>query len=239
MSQDLDNIPNNSDEVKRPSHNREDLPRVKKAESQKETLFDDIRQREMRHQETISRDAVVRSKSETLKTIFIFLIIALILGFVFWFMTHGAATQDDITARVDKLIAQGNFDAARDEARKLSTRGDTLTNIIQYNRRTRQLLKKIDREEKNWNLANHITIGKSSSSFIGMKYKEAQSYLVKLGFSKKNIRLSEIAYDDLTRKQKKNESGIVIGVTINDDKKFGEKDKFSPNSIIEIYYTGK
>ena len=50
---------------------------------------------------------------------------------------------------------------------------------------------------------------------------------------------TEIAYDDLTRKQKKNESGIIIGVTINDDKKFGEKDKFSPNSIIEIYYTGK
>ena len=202
-------------------------------------LSNDARHEKMRHQEIMSHDSVVRAKANTVKTITILLIIALVFGFAFWFFTHGVAKQDDISARVDKLIEKGEFDAARDEARKLKSRGDTVANFFQYRWEARRLLQKIDREEKEWNLANHITVGRSSASFKGIKYTEARDHLIKQGFEKRKIKLTEIAYDNLTRKQKKWESGTVIDISINGDKRFGEKEQFSPNSVIEIYYTGK
>lgn len=233
-----ENVSENRKEKDRPTQN-EEVVNVESSKVPSGTSSVDIRLEKMRHQEKMSHNAVVRTKANTVKTITIFLIIALILGFAFWFFTHGVAKQDDISARVDKLIEKGEFDAARDEAKKLRSRSDTIATFFQYRQEARRLLRKIDREEKAWNLANHITVGRSSASFKGMKHTEALNHLIKQGFDKRKIKLTEIAYDNLTRKQKKLEFGTVIEISINDDKRFGEKEQFSPNSVIEIRYTGK
>ena len=68
---------------------------------------------------------------------------------------------------------------------------------------------------------------------------DAQQFFTKQGFDNKRITLTEIAYNNLSRKEKKLDAGTVIGIAINGDKRFKEKAEFSPNSVIEIYYTGK
>ena len=210
-----------------------------KVNQQQENVFADMHREDMRHAERMSHDDVVRTNSKTMKTAIILLIVLAILGFGIWFIGYSSRKQDDAAKLVNTLITQGKFDEARDEAEKLKSRGKGLWDTFQLNTERKRMLKMIDREEKAWYLSNGITVGQSAKSFREMKYTDAQKYLVNLGFKKKNITLTEIAYKDLSRSEKKLDSGTVTGISIGGNTKFNEKDKFDPDSTIEIYYTGK
>ena len=226
--------------INRAHHTENDIEIVDTHDnSQRDRILSNVQHEAMRHEERMSHEATIRSKASTTKTVAILVIIALILGFGFWWFTHSIRMQDDIDVKVDRLIDSGKFDEARDEAKKLKSRGDTIWNNWQLNKEVKRLLKKIDRAEKQWDLENHITVGRSSSAFEGMTKGDAQQFLTKQGFDKKRITLTEIAYNNLSRKEKKLDAGTVIGIAINGDKRFKEKAEFSPNSVIEIYYTGK
>jgi hypothetical protein len=143
--------------------------------------------------------------------------------------------QDKNATAVENYITQGQFDDARDESKKLDSRGNLFDRIGNY-LESRREQSRIDRKEEEWALANHITIGRASKSFVGQNYEDMRKELIERGFKKSNIRLT--ALNDVPRKFKNSEFGTVTSIAINGDEKFNEKDKFAPDSFIELYYVG-
>ena len=201
-----------------------------------ETVLRDLRHEDMQHEEKMSQHAVSRSKFGAMKYGFLTVTVIVICVFIFYMVNRSTWMQDKNATAVDKYISQAQFDDARDEASKLDSRG-TITDRIENFIEGRREQKRIDRKEEEWILENGITIGRASKSFAGQNYEDMRKELIEKGFNKDKIKLT--ALNDIPRKYKNSEFGTVTSISISGDEKFNEKDKFDPDSIIELYYVGK